>query len=109
MTEVTLESLQADFEAARETRLNETYGIGAKVDPVSGDIISLSGGPEMAVRECHPQAIDATIEEWAEMNYWWGDEKPMRAARRYIIARDFNEFDPQRADMLFKLTYGGSL
>lgn len=26
-------------------------------------------------------------------------------ARRYIIARDFNEFDPLRADMLWKLQY----
>lgn len=31
------------------------------------------------------------------------------AARRYIIARDFNEFDPQRALMLWKLQNGGAL
>ena len=31
------------------------------------------------------------------------------AAERYIIARDFNEFDPQRADMLWKLQNGGAM
>ncbi|WP_343545704.1 hypothetical protein [Sphingomonas paucimobilis] len=30
-------------------------------------------------------------------------------ARRYIIARDFNEFDPGKADMLWKLQNGGVL
>lgn len=31
------------------------------------------------------------------------------AARRYIIARDFNEFDPGKADMLWKLQNGGAV
>ena len=101
-----LQQLLEEFEAARETRLNETYGIGAKVDPASGDVTSLTGGPEMAVRVCHQESVNATVEDWAEINYWWGDEKPMQAARRYIIARDFKEFDPQKADMLWKLANG---
>ncbi|KAA9009658.1 hypothetical protein F4U94_22810 [Sphingobium limneticum] len=47
----------------------------------------------------------------------WGNISPaepceIRAAelaRHYIIARDFNEFDPGKADMLWKLKYGGAI
>lgn len=28
------------------------------------------------------------------------------AAKRYLVARDFNEFDPERADILWKREYG---
>ena len=105
---ITLESLKADFEAARETRLSEIYGIGVEVDPASGDVISLCCGPEMSVRECHPQSEDATLEEWAEMDYWWGDKKPQQAARRYIIARDFNEFRDGHWQTLWESQNGGA-
>lgn len=33
----------------------------------------------------------------------------VNAARRYIIARDFNEFNPGKADMLWKLQNGGAV
>lgn len=52
------------------------------------------------------EADELTPDYWASSN-WWRAAFVRDAARRYIIARDFNEFDPGKADMLWKLKYGG--
>lgn len=61
---------------------------------------------------------DEILGDADDIGSWWDDlispefsekVRMVRAARRYIIARDFNEFDPQRADMLWKLQNGGAL
>jgi len=53
-----------------------------------------------------------TVEDMANSadfdNYTQDVQKMIQAARRYIIARDFNVFDPERADMLWKLQNGGA-
>jgi len=70
----------------------------------------------------HSFAPDKFIKHY-EQNLGWAEENPSvagadkatqiirryDAARRYIIARDFNEFRDGHWQMLFKLTYGGSL
>jgi hypothetical protein len=98
-----LQQLLEEFEAARDARLNETWGFGAKTDPATGVVVSLCGGPDVPLRECYPQLEGSSIEQWADMDDYFGSDEPRVAARRYIIARDFQEFNPERALMLYKL------
>lgn len=62
-----------------------------------------------------PDAVIRRIHEgWLEIRRDWPPEEDgifpiYQPAARYIIARDFNEFDPGKADMLWKLQNGGAV
>jgi len=56
--------------------------------------------------------INRLVAAWEELERDWSVEDDAlfpvyQAATRYLIARDFGEFDPDRADMLWKLKNGG--
>lgn len=96
LREQRLQELQEEFEAARDDWLDRGSFIHESADDRQltnremMDFFSLATG---------------TPDEWAASNE--GDSQDVIAARRYIIARDFNEFDPGKADMLWKLQNNG--
>lgn len=102
---VTLQSLREEFEAARDAFLNEEGFVFRAGRWRGGD----APGSIMTNRTMFPQIVDNTVEQWANANPYFDCQDAREAARRYVIARDFREFDPKRADMLWKLQNGGAL
>ena len=90
-----LQQLREEFEAARSELVQSYRGIINRSNwlDVADKRYFIRMVDEMAVTEpddCH---------DFVGLKY-----EPLKlAARRYIIARDFNEFDPERALMLWKL------
>jgi tRNA U38,U39,U40 pseudouridine synthase TruA len=80
---VTLEQLREEFEAARDR--HHEYHVW-------------NWEPEDAAKSNRLDSLIAQAEETQDELI-----AIQEAARRYVIARDFNEFDPQTADMLWKL------
>lgn len=86
-----LQQLREEFEAARETW---NFVVWERYDDFPVDEAAKDWPTYVWVHGSQGEA------EWPIMQ---------QAARRYIIARDFNEFDPKHADMLWKLANGGAL
>lgn len=91
-----LEQLRAEFEAARSALIKRMY-------PLSGALaeIYLTGADEQwfasRMMRHWPRSLMLSMraEEVADL------------ARRYIIARDFGQYEPKKALMLWKLQNGG--
>lgn len=90
-----LQELLEEFRAERERYLEQ---------PVHGWGV----GTLSTVRKEYHYPDTDDYQAWAEHDGWLA-ATVRETARRYIIARDFNEFDPQRADMLWKLQNGGAV
>lgn len=94
-----LEQLREEFEAIRDEWLDrelETHGYDCTVDPP----VEVKG----VWRHRDGPAGRMSAEDWASLKSFFGGYKAIREkAQRYIIARDFGEFDRDRALMLWKL------
>lgn len=88
MTQPTLEQLLREFEEALEVFW--TWVDGYDRDEMTSDYVASWSDDLIAPSFVEKVAMVA-------------------AARRYIIARNFNVFDPAEADMLFKLQNGGAI
>lgn len=93
-------------QTARLQQLRERFEILYQTAPITIDHVI---GTEIV----DSFADDALLDDLAEMldGGWPQSERDavQTAARRYIIARDFNVFDPITSDMLWKLKNGGAL
>ena len=96
MSAVTLETLRAEFEAERDNVQNGT---------ISNPFANGGHGAYVPFLTMLPEYGDYSVDDWAVAHY--ASYEASLAARRYIIARDFREFDPDRADMIWKLQQGG--
>lgn len=97
--ELRLQELYAEFEAAREAEAFYCENINAKTVWQRGFVRNYM--------LAQPATIRAEEVDEAALG---GDTRLVAlAARRYIIARDFNEFRDGHWQTLWKLTYGGSL
>lgn len=93
MTQQRLAQLLAEFEAARDAMNTDLFRL------TRWYCKRIGGNPNQPDWWAYLSEHD--IDRFCALNV-----RP--AARRYIIARDFNEFDPDRADMLWKLANGGA-
>jgi hypothetical protein len=90
-----LQQLREEFEAERDAILSRPITI----DDEAADIVYRT-----TFASEFPDRINSEPDEWTSGHVTWEDEDALSlAARRYIIARDFNVFDPDKADMLWKL------
>lgn len=85
---MTLEDLRKEFEAARD-ELSHAFD---DIMPYDNKILSITADDFANEWEPFPNDVGPD-----------GRTETILAARRYIIARAFNVFDPDQADMLWKL------
>lgn len=99
-------------EVERETRLqalleefnNQVEAYADWMRAKTGEVVSLDWTPDIAAHR-HDVFVAGGYITRGTTAYEWSEAISI-PARRYIIARDFNEFDPKRADMLYKLSDG---
>lgn len=100
-----LRQLREEFQAKRDEwldREHEVHGYDCTVEPP----VTVTG----VWRHRDGPAGQMTVEDWAALRSFFGGYKPIKeSAQRYIIARDFSEFDRKKALMVWKLQNGGAL
>lgn len=97
MTQLTIDDLRQQFEEAWENNLNRAYGWDHRVEQ-----------RVLPVKYVFCDLDRYDIDQLTDDGWEFSDETVWTAARRFVIARDFNEFDPGKADMLWKLQNGGA-
>ena len=95
---MTIDDVYGRFVEAREEEA-EKWGV-AWMDPNHPDY-DFEQSVFTSIINVEPADIEGAIHAG-----WIDDDAQMVVeSRRYIVARDFNEFDPHRADMLWKLQH----
>ena len=98
-----LAQLLVEFEAARDVFLTSPLPC-----LISDPALPQKPNPFLLTpTDIMPNLVTRTVEEWASHKIGPNQMPVIEAARRYIIARDFNEFRDGKWQMTWKLTFGG--
>ncbi len=106
MTDPRLKQLREEFEAVREAYLAHEHDFTDEchtIPPIDEPWV-------VTTDALWPHLTDWNVDQWAIGNQMDGEEnKPVEvAARRYVIARDFNEYREGHWQALWKLQNGGA-